>query len=359
MTGLIKYDAARRALAEACRIDEVKDIRDKAKAMQVYAQQAKDRDLIEHATEMRMRAEIRAGELLREMAERKERHDGKNLNGKTVLGSPRATPEGAPKLSDLGVTKTQSSRWQRLAALSPERQEEKIETAKRKAEAAVEPQKPKRKPVSNDNIGGRLRINCNRGNDESLEASADKRKARSDEGLSLPPIDNLVTKDKHNNFEATPWFASRIKPIFEGAIKNDAAQSAAALSQLEAACATLLPQMTIDSLQTVPRFLEVVGYAIVEAEDAAATAKRIKWEAKNPAKAKEKAREEARSLTMENEYDEAKAEARENGETWSDVKDKWIEQWIEDHGNEKEEAEFEARFQERWKKDHGKPWGAA
>jgi len=80
----------------------VKDIRDKAIAMQAYARQAKDITLIAQATEIRMRAERRAGELLREMAERGERAASTDTlaRGRTVL------PREVPKLSDLGVSKS-------------------------------------------------------------------------------------------------------------------------------------------------------------------------------------------------------------------------------------------------------------
>jgi protein gp37 len=130
---LILYDAACRALAEAHRVDEVKSIRDKAVAMQAYAKQAKNTTLITQATELRMRAERRAGELLRDMREHKERHDGRNVKGKTVQGSPLVTPEKAPKLADFGVTKSQSSRWQKLAALDDKTFEAEVATKSERA----------------------------------------------------------------------------------------------------------------------------------------------------------------------------------------------------------------------------------
>src|SRR5262245_19527243 len=128
-TELTHYNAARKALAQARRIDEVRNIHDKARAMETYAKLAKEKELLGDAIEIRMRAEIRAGELLREMKQRGERETkgGKRGNQYKEAKSQAAT---LPKLSDIGVSKTQSSRWQQLAALSKTDQEQRISRVK-------------------------------------------------------------------------------------------------------------------------------------------------------------------------------------------------------------------------------------
>ena len=65
--------------------------------------------------DIKMEAERRGGRLLIEMAERGERHSGRG-HTKTV-GSRGATPRQEPKLADLGLSKTESSRWQSVARL--------------------------------------------------------------------------------------------------------------------------------------------------------------------------------------------------------------------------------------------------
>jgi hypothetical protein len=123
-TALVRYEAARHALAEAHRIDEVKDIRDKAEAMAAYARQAKDTELIQYATEIKVRAERRCGELLAQTA----KNTGVRVSGRMVVErSDRHT------LAEMGITKDQSSRYQQLAAMPDEHFETAVATAKETA----------------------------------------------------------------------------------------------------------------------------------------------------------------------------------------------------------------------------------
>ena len=120
---LVKYEAARAALDAARRVDEVKDIRDKAQAMAAYARQAKDTELVAWASEIKVRAERRAGEMLAEMP----KHSGGNPNlSRSTTGSP-------PTLEDLGVSRDQSSRWQKLAAIPEAKFEQAVAAAKETA----------------------------------------------------------------------------------------------------------------------------------------------------------------------------------------------------------------------------------
>lgn len=54
---IARYDAMCRAIAEAHAVDEVKDLRDKAAALQAYARMADNREAETRCAEIRIRAE--------------------------------------------------------------------------------------------------------------------------------------------------------------------------------------------------------------------------------------------------------------------------------------------------------------
>jgi phage N-6-adenine-methyltransferase len=146
---LMRYDAARRALAEAHRIDEVKAIRDKAVAMQAYAKQAKDAELSRHATEIRLRAERRLGELIAEQPKAKGTRGqlaGKKAGSGTGRGKAKAVsgtvkntgPEkSVPTLRERGIDENLARRARKAATMPEEKYEAKIKRQTELAEKAA------------------------------------------------------------------------------------------------------------------------------------------------------------------------------------------------------------------------------
>jgi hypothetical protein len=115
---------SRRLLAEATTIDEVKLIRDKAEALRAYAKQHSEGLEIQNAAaEVRIRAERRGGELIREMIEsgvlRGPGGDRKSKGHDVLL-----------KLSDIGIDLHESKRWQRIHSLEEKKFEDFIRSTK-------------------------------------------------------------------------------------------------------------------------------------------------------------------------------------------------------------------------------------
>lgn len=113
-SALPAYERMCSAIAECVRVDEAKDIRDKAIALEAYYRQARNLDAEREAANVRLRAERRVGELLKELA----RADGQ-ANLKQGPVSPEAT-SGAPSpyasaLQDHGISRQTAHKFQALA----------------------------------------------------------------------------------------------------------------------------------------------------------------------------------------------------------------------------------------------------
>jgi hypothetical protein len=125
-TDIVLYDKMCRAIDAAYEIDEVKNIRDKAIALEVYARQAQNREAERRATEIRLRAEHRAGQLRTAMVKAKA--------GRPKIGAMRdpISDRGAPTREDLGLTKRQDRDWQKLGRIPQEQFEAALSDPTRK-----------------------------------------------------------------------------------------------------------------------------------------------------------------------------------------------------------------------------------
>jgi len=131
---LVRYDTACRALAEAKAVDEVKDIRDRAMAMQLYAKQAKNRELEADAFEIRLRAEKRVGEMMEEQKETVGLNTGARGVGTAVRVSEKLT------LAEAGIDKNLANKARKLRALSKEEFEQVISEGRETIQRGVERQ---------------------------------------------------------------------------------------------------------------------------------------------------------------------------------------------------------------------------
>ena len=109
---LVRYDAMCHAIDAAFAVDEVKDIRAKAIALELYSRQALNKDAVRKCGVIRLRAERKAGELLSEMEKAKGAREPR-----TSRGGARSDAATASKLIDLGISKAQSSQWQAVARI--------------------------------------------------------------------------------------------------------------------------------------------------------------------------------------------------------------------------------------------------
>ena len=201
---LAALEQAQLALAEASSFEDIKDIRDKAEALRKYAASAElGLALQNKAAELKLRAERRAGELLRRLK---------------LAGGDRTSTQPDQKLSldELGINKHQSSRWQREAAV-PEEAFEKL---------LQETTEGERELTSAALLRMARAFRQRKTDDASPEGPV------SQPELALTDLASLVGQaEKFACIYATPPFSPPVKDSAEGAV-----DAAAAAARLEALC---------------------------------------------------------------------------------------------------------------------------
>ena len=127
MNELILWDKMKQAVVECHNIDEISNIRNQAEAYRYALRQAKESpEVIKKAEEIKLRAERRAGELLKEDIGI-SKGSNQMSNGTTSKNT----------LNNMGISRDQSSKWQKIANIPEEKFENYIEVQKELSTAGV------------------------------------------------------------------------------------------------------------------------------------------------------------------------------------------------------------------------------
>ena len=123
---LTHLEKARHELEMATQVDEVKIIRDKMAAIQVYLKQSGQGLEIQNlAAEIKIRSERKLGSILTEII----LHEGGRPKNSDTMS--QFFPS---KLSDIGISRKQSSRWQQISSIPNILFEERLEVIKKRGD---------------------------------------------------------------------------------------------------------------------------------------------------------------------------------------------------------------------------------
>lgn len=119
---LILLDRARTALLEARTVDEVRDLRDKAQAVRAYVRKARlGHNILLEAAAIKLRAERRLGEMLQLLPLARSAPGNQHKPG-----CEDADTNGV-RLQEIGISKSESSRLQKIASLPESQFEQYVE----------------------------------------------------------------------------------------------------------------------------------------------------------------------------------------------------------------------------------------
>lgn len=127
-TALMKIDVAKKYLSEAKSLVDILEIRDIAVSAHAYATAKNADEAAQKAMEIKLRAERKAGEFLKEMPKH---------NGGRPLKTGSIMEPVIPTLDEIGVDKKESHRWQRIADIPKEQFEEYINNATKRTQSTL------------------------------------------------------------------------------------------------------------------------------------------------------------------------------------------------------------------------------